>query len=114
MSESIKKELAISIDFGSSFSSAAVFINEKIEIIPNEEGDLLTHTYVAFNETDILIGDAAYKQAYRNPLNTIYNFKNMMGKKFSDPLIQMEIKHLPYKVEAGPNDSPLIVVTYKN
>jgi L1 cell adhesion molecule like protein len=69
---------------------------------------------VAFTETERLIGDAAKNQTAKNPVNTVFDAKRLIGRKFSDPIVQKDIKLWPFKVESGPDEKPLIVVKYKN
>ena len=68
---------------------------------------------MAFNDNEKLVGDAAKSQIGLNPTNTIFDAKRLMGMKFNDPIVQKEIKHFPFNVRSGPNDIPLIEVTYK-
>ena len=68
--------------------------------------------YVAFNDTERLVGDAAKNQANMNPTN-VYDAKQLIGRKFNDQIVQNDIKNLPYTVE-NENDKPVIKVSYKN
>ena len=72
-----------------------------------------TPSYVAFTDTERLIGDAAKNQTAKNPVNTVFDAKRLIGRKFSDPVVQKDMKMWPFKVEAGPDDKPVIVVKYK-
>jgi heat shock 70kDa protein 1/2/6/8 len=67
---------------------------------------------VAFTDTKLLIGEAAKEQILKNPTNTVFNWKRLTGRRFSDPAVQTEIRNLPFRVEMGPGDRPLIVVSY--
>ena len=100
-------------DLGTTYSAASVWKNERVEIIQNTKGNRTTPSYVAFTDTDRLIGDSARNQAAINPLNTIYDVKRLIGKKYSDPSVQEDIKLWPFKVEDDGNDRPQIVVQYK-
>lgn len=100
-------------DLGTTYSAASVWKNERVEIIQNTKGNRTTPSYVAFTDTDRLIGDSARNQAAINPLNTIYDVKRLIGKKYSDPSVQEDIKLWPFKVEDDGDDRPRIVVQYK-
>lgn len=98
---------------GTTYSCVAVFRNNNVEIIPNDQGNYTTPSYVAFTDEERLIGDAAKNQVAKNPLNTVYDAKRMIGKKFEDPLIQKDMKHWSFKVVKGTDSKPFIEVSYK-
>ena len=104
---------AIGIDLGTTYSCVAVWKNDKVEIITNDQGNNTTPSYVAFTEEERLIGDAAKNQVARNPKNTVFDAKRLIGRKFADKIVQDDIKLWPFKVEQGPGDKPLIAVQFK-
>ena len=104
---------AVGIDLGTTYSCVGIFQNDKVEIITNDQGLNTTPSYVAFSEEERLIGDAAKNQTARNPTNTMFDAKRLIGRKFADPIVQKDIKLWPFKVESGTDDKPMIVVQYK-
>lgn len=104
---------AVGIDLGTTYSCVGVWLNDKVEIIPNDQGNNTTPSYVAFTEEERLIGDSAKNQVARNPRNTIYDAKRLIGRKFQDKTVQDDMKLWPFKVEAGTADKPQIVVQFK-
>jgi len=107
------KKTAIGIDLGTTYSCVGVWQNEKVEIVANDQGINTTPSYVAFTEEERLIGDAAKNQTARNPTNTVFDAKRLIGRKFSDRTVQDDIALWPFKVESGPGEKPLISVNFK-
>ncbi|VAI61728.1 unnamed protein product [Triticum turgidum subsp. durum] len=108
--------LAIGIDLGTTYSCVAVWrkSHNRVEVIANDQGNFTTPSCVAFTDAWRLIGDAAVNQAAMNPVNTIFDVKRLIGRHFSDALVQGDIKTStwPFKVVSGPSDRPMIVVQY--
>ncbi|CAF4705972.1 unnamed protein product, partial [Rotaria sp. Silwood2] len=103
---------AIGIDFGAVYSRVAVFQHGKVEIIPNDQGNRATSSYVAFTDEGILIGDAAKSQVCRNPINTIFDVQRLIGCKYDDSLVQAYMKHWPFEV-IDENGKPKLQIEYR-
>ncbi|MCJ1351052.1 MAG: ATPase with role in protein import into the ER [Icmadophila ericetorum] len=99
----------IGIDLGTTYSCVGVMQNGKVEILVNDQGNRITPSYVAFNDEERLVGDAAKNQYAANPQRTVFDIKRLIGRKFSDKDVQADIKHFPFKV-TNENDKPVVTV----
>ncbi|XP_009622824.1 heat shock 70 kDa protein-like [Nicotiana tomentosiformis] len=108
-----KEGKAIGIDLGTTYSCVGVWLNDRVEIIPNDQGNRTTPSYVAFTDTERLIGDAAKNQVAMNPHNTVFDAKRLIGRRFTDPSVQSDMKLWPFKVISGAGEKPMIEVSYK-
>eukprot|EP01104_Vermistella_antarctica_P015726 TRINITY_DN5230_c0_g4_i1.p1 TRINITY_DN5230_c0_g4~~TRINITY_DN5230_c0_g4_i1.p1 ORF type:complete len:680 (-),score=269.37 TRINITY_DN5230_c0_g4_i1:159-2171(-) len=102
----------IGIDLGTTYSCVGVWQNDRVEIIANDQGNRTTPSYVAFTDSERLIGDAAKNQVALNPYNTVFDAKRLIGRKFNDPVVQSDMKHFSFKVMAN-GDKPSIHVQFK-
>eukprot|EP00992_Anisonema_acinus_P002296 TRINITY_DN10611_c1_g1_i6.p1 TRINITY_DN10611_c1_g1~~TRINITY_DN10611_c1_g1_i6.p1 ORF type:complete len:671 (+),score=215.65 TRINITY_DN10611_c1_g1_i6:53-2014(+) len=104
---------AIGIDLGTTYSCVGVWQNERVEIIANDQGNRTTPSYVAFTDTERLIGDAAKNQVAMNPANTVFDAKRLIGRRFSESAVQSDMKHFSFKVVTKSDDKPAISVDFK-
>eukprot|EP00815_Leptocylindrus_aporus_P009451 CAMPEP_0116067622 /NCGR_PEP_ID=MMETSP0322-20121206/11160_1 /TAXON_ID=163516 /ORGANISM="Leptocylindrus danicus var. apora, Strain B651" /LENGTH=656 /DNA_ID=CAMNT_0003554547 /DNA_START=163 /DNA_END=2133 /DNA_ORIENTATION=+ len=103
-------ETVIGIDLGTTYSCVGVFKNGRVEIIANDQGNRITPSYVAFQDSgERLVGDAAKNQATINPENTIFDVKRLIGRKYSDKSVQADKKLVPYKIVSD-KDKPVVNV----
>ncbi|KAI9005638.1 hsp71-like protein [Hyaloraphidium curvatum] len=103
---------AVGIDLGTTYSCVGVWQNDRVEIIANDQGNRTTPSYVAFTDTERLIGDAAKNQVAMNPANTVFDAKRLIGRRFADAEVQSDMKHWPFKV-IDKGGKPFIQVEYK-
>eukprot|EP00917_Polyrhabdina_sp_WS-2016_P022560 GHVP01048951.1.p1 GENE.GHVP01048951.1~~GHVP01048951.1.p1 ORF type:complete len:645 (+),score=163.60 GHVP01048951.1:32-1966(+) len=104
--------VAVGIDLGTTYSCVGYWQNGRVEIIANEQGNRTTPSYVAFTETERLIGDAAKNQAAMNPVNTVYDVKRLIGRRFSDNEVQSDMTHWSFKV-VDKASKPILQVDFK-
>ena len=104
----------IGIDLGTTYSCVAVWQNNNVEIIANDQGNRTTPSYVAFTDNERIIGNGAKSQSVQNFENTVFDAKRLIGRSFTDSTVQSDIKHFPYKVIADSKNKPVIQVKYKH
>ncbi|KAL1916114.1 uncharacterized protein VTP21DRAFT_6118 [Calcarisporiella thermophila] len=105
-------EKAVGIDLGTTYSCVGVWQNDRVEIIANDQGNRTTPSYVAFTDSERLIGDAAKNQAAMNPENTVFDAKRLIGRRFNESEVQSDMKHWPFTV-VEKDTKPYIQVEYK-
>jgi len=86
----------IGIDLGTTYSCVGIYKNGRVEIIPNDQGNRITPSYVSFTDDERLIGEAAKNQATIQPTQTLFDVKRLIGRKFKDKTVQTDLKLLPY------------------
>jgi heat shock protein 1/8 len=108
MPSTTPETVAIGIDLGTTYSCVGVWMNGKVEIIANDQGERTTPSYVAFNDVERLVGQPAKTQAALNPKNTVYDAKRLLGRKFTDETVQSDMKHFSFDLVADSNNQPQI------
>ena len=104
-------EPVIGIDLGTTNSVVATVRGNRVEVIPDAQGNRLHSSVVAFVPNgDILVGAAARARRHVDPANTIYSSKRLIGQSLKNPVVRLALATLPYRVEEGPNEQALIVV----
>lgn len=104
--------VAIGIDLGTTYSCVAVWKEGFVEVIANDQGNRTTPSYVSFTKNSRVIGEEAKNQAPFNPWNTVFGTKRLIGRRYDDVGVQMDLHHWPYVV-LNNNGKPKILVEYK-
>jgi L1 cell adhesion molecule like protein len=103
---------AVGIDLGTTYSCVGIFREDRCDIIANDQGNRTTPSFVAFTDTERLIGDAAKNQVAMNPQNTVFDAKRLIGRKFADAEVQADMKHFPFKI-VDKGSKPVVEVEFK-
>jgi len=106
------KGASVGIDLGTTYSCVGIFQHGKVEIIANDQGNRTTPSYVAFTDSERLIGDAAKNQVAMNPNNTVFDAKRLIGRKFDDATVVADRKHWPFEVVSD-DGKPKIQVEFR-
>ena len=104
---------ALGIDLGTTYSCVGVWKDNHVEIIANDQGNRTTPSYVAFTDSERLIGDAAKYQAAANPTNTVFDAKRLIGRKFDESTVKSDMSHWPFTVKSNSDNKPQIEVNFK-
>jgi len=102
----------VGIDLGTTYSCVGIYKQGRVEIIANDQGNRITPSYVAFDEENKLVGEAAKQQATINPEQTVYDAKRLIGRRFADKEVQKDMKHWPFKI-IDQGTKPMIRVKVK-
>ncbi|KAF5767454.1 putative Heat shock protein 70 family [Helianthus annuus] len=107
---------AIGIDLGTTYSCVAAWFDKhnRVEIIPNQQGNKITPSCVAWDGIQMLVGEAAKNQITRNPKNTVIDVKRLMGARFNDGVVQKDIETRPFKIIEGSGEKPIIVFEHES
>jgi len=108
-----KMGTVIGIDLGTTYSCVGVYKNGRVEIIPNDQGNRITPSYVSFDpeSSERSVGDAAKNQATVNPEGTVFDVKRLIGRKFTDKTVQKDMKHFPFRVVDNGSGKPALKMT---
>jgi len=106
---------AIGIDLGTTNCCVGIWLNGKVEIIPNDLGERVTPSCVCFNGDKINVGDEAKFEMIKNDKNTVYDVKRLIGRKYNDVIVQNDKKLWNFNItEEESTEIPKIEVTFKN
>jgi len=105
---------SVGIDLGTTYSCVGIWNHGQVEIIANDQGYKTTPSYVAFNDNERLVGEAAKSQTAMNPINTVFDAKRLIGRDFDDEHVQKDLKTWSFRVVKGPKNKPQILIKHKN
>ncbi|QRW03405.1 heat shock protein HSP70 family protein [Ceratobasidium sp. AG-Ba] len=88
----------IGIDLGTTYSCVAIYQGGRVEIIPNDQGNRITPSWVGFSGQERLIGETAKHAFHSNPSQTVFDAKRLLGRQFNEHSLQKDIRHWPFKV----------------
>lgn len=108
----LKLFAVIGIDLGTTYSCVGIMKGGKVEILVNDQGNRITPSWVAWNDEERLVGDAAKNQYASNPQRTIFDIKRLIGRKYDDRDVQKDMKHFPFSV-VNKNGQPRVKVEVK-
>ena len=112
MKDDYDKKIAIGIDLGTTFSCIGLWTDGKVQILQNETGSCVTPSMVSFSGHERLIGMGAKNQAVKNPKNTIFDAKRLIGRKVTDKEVESDIELFPFKVKGDHEGRPQIEVEF--
>lgn len=112
MASSEERGVAVGIDLGTTYSCVGVWRKGTVQIIANDQGNRTTPSYVSFTNEERLIGEAAKNIASKNPENTVFDTKRLIGLKYDDEVVQHDMKLWPFKI-VNREGKPIIQVTFK-
>eukprot|EP00916_Digyalum_oweni_P014972 GHVL01024462.1.p1 GENE.GHVL01024462.1~~GHVL01024462.1.p1 ORF type:complete len:674 (+),score=146.58 GHVL01024462.1:68-2023(+) len=102
----------VGIDLGTTYSCVGIYKNGRVEIIPNDQGNRITPSYVAFTDDERLVGEAAKNQATINPSQTLFDMKRLIGRRYDESTVQSDKKLLPFEL-VNKNNKPIVRVKVK-
>lgn len=106
--------VGIGIDLGTTTSCVAVWIGDRVEVIPDHQtGSRIIPSYVSFTNEEKLVGDASKNISTMYPKSTLYDIKRLIGRKYDDPLVQADKKLWSFDVSGDENNKPVVNVEYK-
>jgi len=107
--------VGIGIDLGTTTSCVAVWIGDRVEVIPDHQtGSRIIPSYVTFTDDEKLVGDASKNVSTMYPKTTFHDIKRLIGRKYDDPYVQSDKKLWAFDIESDSNNKPVIKFDYKN